>query len=148
MRSCATESWLKILSDFTNFNLWKGVTMMGHIESALKVLDEHISALNARDPSATQHFPHFRLSGTGLKEWPTPEIYFDDFKSRAGGDWSHSEFSDIKIVDSSQIKVHVDLEVLRYDTESQPIARFRSLWVLTYDQGRWVAKFRSSFAPK
>ena len=125
--------------------------MTGHIESALRVLDEHILALNARDPSAiaaTLHFPHFRLSGTALKEWPTPETYFDDFKSRAGGDWSHSEFSDIKVVDSSQTKVHVDLEVLRYDTEDQLLARFRSLWVLTYDQGRRAAKFRSSFAPK
>jgi hypothetical protein len=98
--------------------------------------------------AATLHFPHFRLSGTGLKEWPTPQTYFDDFKLRAGGDWSHSEFSDIKVVDSSQTKVHVDLEVLRYDTNNELIARFRSLWVLTCDQGRWAFKFRSSFAPK
>ena len=125
--------------------------MTSHIEDALKVLDNHILALNARDPNAiaaTLHFPHFRLSRTGLKEWPTPEKYFDDFKSRAGGDWSHSEFSDIKVVDSSQTKVHVDLEVLRYDANNELIARFRSLWVLTYDQGRWAAKFRSTFAPK
>ncbi len=125
--------------------------MTSHIEDALKVLDNHILALNARDPNAiaaTLHFPHFRLSGTGLKEWPTPQTYFDDFKSRAGGDWSHSEFRDIKIVDSSQTKVHVDLEVLRYDANNELIARFRSLWVLTYDHGRWAAKFRSSFAPK
>ena len=125
--------------------------MTSHIEDALKVLDNHILALNARDPNAiaaTLHFPHFRLSGTGLKEWPTPQTYFDDFKLRAGGDWSHSEFSDIKVVDSSQTKVHVDLEVLRYDTNNELIARSRSLWVLTCDQGRWAFKFRSSFAPK
>ena len=125
--------------------------MTSHIEDALKVLDNHILALNARDPNAiaaTLHFPHFRLSGTGLKEWPTPQTYFDDFKSRAGGDWSHSEFSVIKIVDSSQTKVHVDLEVLRYDANNELIARSRSLWVLTCDQGRWAVKFRSSFAPK
>ena len=121
------------------------------IKAAQAVMTAHIDALNRRDRAAiaaTLHFPHFRLSGTGLKEWPTPETYFDDFKSRAGGDWSHSEFSDIKVVDSSQTKVHDDLEVLRYDTENQLIARFRSLWVLNYDQGRWAAKFRSSFAPK
>ena len=125
--------------------------MTSHIEDALKVLDNHILALNASDPNliaATLHFPHFRLSGTGLKEWSTPQTYFDDFKLRAGGDWSHSEFSDIKVVDSSQTKVHVDLEVLRYDTNNELIARFRSLWVLTCDQGRWAVKFRSSFAPK
>ena len=125
--------------------------MTSHIEDALKVLDNHILALNARDPNliaATLHFPHFRLSGTCLKEWPTPQTYFGDFKLRAGGDWSHSEFSDIKVVDSSQTKVHVDLEVLRYDTNNELIARSRSLWVLTCDQGRWAVKFRSSFAPK
>ena len=125
--------------------------MTSHIEDALKVLDDHILALNAHDPNAiaaTLHFPHFRLSGTGPKEWPTLEKYFDDFKLRAGGDWGHSEFSDIKVVDSIQTKVHVDLEVLRYDANNELIARFRSLWVLTYDQGRWAAKFRLSFAPK
>ena len=125
--------------------------MTRQIEDVLKVLDNHILALNERDPNAiaaTLHFPHFRLSGTGLKEWPTPETYFDDFKSRAGGDWSHSEFRDIKVIDSSATKVHIDLEVLRYNTDNQLIARFRSLWVLTHDDGKWATRFRSSFAPK
>ena len=125
--------------------------MTRQIEDVLKVLDNHILALNERDPNAiaaTLHFPHFRLSGTGLKEWPTPETYFDDFKSRAGGDWSHSEFRDIKVIDSSATKVHIDLEVLRYNTDNQLIARFRSLWVLTHDDGKWAERFRSSFAPK
>ena len=58
---------------FYQFPPLEGVHNDGHIESALKVLDEHISALNARDPSAiaaTLHFPHFRL-------WNGPERMAD-----------------------------------------------------------------------
>jgi len=59
---------------------------MNHVACAWKVLHAHILAMNSHDPieiAATPHFPHFGLSGTGLKKWPTPDTYFEDFKSRA-----------------------------------------------------------------
>lgn len=120
------------------------------IDAAQNVMRCHIDALNAQDEqaiAATLHFPHFRMSGTDLKVWETPDSYFSDFRARAGADWSHSRFDDIRVVDASDTKVHLDVEVVRFDREGGEIARFRSLWVITEIQGRWAAKFRSSFAP-
>lgn len=121
------------------------------IEAAFDVMRRHIDALNARDEqaiAATLHFPHFRMSGTELKVWETPDSYFSDFRARAGADWSTSCFEDMRVVDASSDKVHLDVQVLRYNTEGACIADFRSLWVITHQEGRWAAKFRSSFAPR
>lgn len=117
--------------------------------NAQEVLYNHITALNAHDESALRdslHFPHIRLSATDLKIWPTADSYFDDFKKRAGGAWHHSAFSDIKCLSTSPDKVHFDVAVIRYDAQNKIISEFRSLWVITYEEGRWGAKMRSSFA--
>ena len=69
-------------------------------EEALSLMSAHITALNKRDAkaiAATLHFPHHRLSGTTWKTWETAEHYFDDFLERAGDEWSHSAFEDIKV---------------------------------------------------
>ena len=120
------------------------------IEQALLVMDAHIAALNKRDARAiasTLHFPHHRLSGIQWKTWETAEHYFNDFLTRAGSDWTRSTFENIKVVDSSVNKVHLDVEVFRYDSGDAIIISFRSLWVITEIDGVWAAKVRSSFAP-
>ncbi len=119
------------------------------VDAALAVMDAHIVALNARDGAAlaaTLHFPHFRLSGVNLKKWQTPDSYLQDFLSRAGGDWHYSRFEDIRVLQASQDKVHLDAEIRRFRVDDTLITQFRSLWVITRDDGRWAAKFRSSFA--
>jgi len=121
----------------------------GAIEAGKGLMTAHIDALNKRDAKAiasTLHFPHYRLSGTTLKTWETADHYFEDFLDRAGGDWDRSTFEDIKVVDSSPNKVHLDVEVRRYDANDKLITSFRSLWVIIEVDGVWAAKVRSSFA--
>lgn len=121
------------------------------VEASLSIMDAHITGLNARDAqaiAATLHFPHHRLSGTSWKTWETPEHYFKDFLNRAGGNWSHSSFEDITVLDSSETKVHLDAEIRRYDADNKLIISFRSLWVIVNIDGVWAAKVRSSFAPQ
>ena len=121
------------------------------ITAARSVLAAHIDALNRRDNAAiaaTLHFPHVRLSGTELKIWEDETSYLTDFLQRAGGSWHRSEFADINVVRASQDKVHLDVEVRRFDAESMLLTSFRSLWVLTDEGGQWAAKMRSSFASK
>ncbi|MEM6987120.1 MAG: hypothetical protein AAF499_11340 [Pseudomonadota bacterium] len=121
------------------------------IDNALRVMDAHITALNARDAAAlaaTLHFPHHRLSGTEWKTWETAEHYFDDFLARAGSGWARSSAGDIKVVDASDTKVHLDVEIRRFDTADALITQFRSLWVVVDIDGVWAAKVRSSFAPR
>ena len=121
------------------------------IEQALLVMQMHINALNERDATMlakTLHFPHHRLSGTNWKTWETAELYFNDFLKRAGNNWKRSTFEDIKVVDASENKVHLDVEIRRSDTNDILISRFRSLWVIVEIDEIWAAKVRSSFAIK
>jgi len=117
----------------------------------MSLMKAHIDALNRRDAQAiatTLHFPHYRLSGTTWKTWETAEHYFKDFLDRAGSRWQRSTCEDIKVVDSSENKVHLDVEIRRYDSSNKLITSFRSLWVIIEIDGVWAAKVRSSFAPK
>ena len=119
------------------------------VRAAQAVMMAHIDALNRRDDAAiaaTLHFPHLRLSGTKLKVWDDKTSYLADFLTRAGDGWARSEFADIAVVRASQDKVHLDVEVRRFDADDRLLTRFRSLWVLTNEGGRWAAKMRSSFA--
>ncbi len=80
--------------------------------------------------------------------WKNPEHYLRDFHARAGEDWCYSAFSDIQVLQSSENKVHLDVEILRYRADNTLITRFRSLWVIVEINEVWAAKFRSSFASK
>ncbi|MDA0997821.1 MAG: hypothetical protein O2944_06405 [Proteobacteria bacterium] len=119
------------------------------VQAALAVMAANISALNARDEKAfaeTLHFPHFRLSGGRMKIWETPDDYFTDFKARAGGDWHHSTFEDIRVVQAGADKIHLDVQVGRFGENDQLLTRFRSLWVIARIDGKWAAQLRSTFA--
>ena len=121
------------------------------VTAALAVLDAHIAALNSREQTAvvaTLHFPHIRLSGSALKIWETKDSYFADFLARAGGEWHHSAFANIRLLRASGSKVHLDAEIRCFTVGDRLITSFRSLWVITDEGGRWAAKMRSTFAPE
>jgi hypothetical protein len=134
--------------------MWKagGYAIMAQdpLEAALGVLDRHMAALNTRDAPAlagTLHFPHYRLSGGGMRIWETPERYFDDFRARAGGDWHHSAWDFRNLIAASPDKAHLDVQFTRFRADGSAIASYRSIWVVARIDGRWAAQLRSSFAP-
>ena len=117
--------------------------------AARAVLQAHIDALNAHDELAiarTLHFPHIRLSGSDLQIWDTSDTYFDDFRARAQSDWARSGVRDVQLSQAADTKVHLDAEITRFDANGALIASFRSLWIITLENGFWAAKLRSSFA--
>ena len=152
MRRFATAFWSAIRHGFMASKMTRDVLPEDEaVAAALGVMDAHITALNSREQSAiaaTLHFPHIRLSGTALKIWETEDSYFADFLARAGGEWDHSAFADIRLVRACASKVHLDAEIRRFTAEDRLITSFRSLWVITNEGGRWAAKMRSSFAPE
>ena len=120
------------------------------ISAALEVMDRHLSALNEQNTlelAATMHFPHFRLVGTSLKVWETADLYFDDFRARAGESWAYTKLASITPISATTNKVHLDIRVNRFDTLDQLIADFKSIWVITKINRVWAAQLRSSFAP-
>ena len=120
------------------------------ISAALEVMDRHLLALNEQNTlelAATMHFPHFRLVGTRLKVWETADLYFDDFRARAGESWAYTKLASITPISATANKVHLDIRVNRFDTRDQLIADFKSIWVITKINRVWGAQLRSSFAP-
>ena len=120
------------------------------ISAAVEVVDRQLSALNEQNTfelAATMHFPHFRLVGTNLKVWETADLYFDDFRARAGESWAYTKLASITPISATANKVHLDIRVNRFDTRDQLIADFKSIWVITKINRVWAAQLRSSFAP-
>ena len=119
------------------------------IAEAMAVLDRHLIALNAKDATAlaaTLHFPHYRLAGTRMRVWDTPETYFSDFLARAGDGWHHTRWDFRNIIAASPDKVHIDLQFTRFREDDSALGSFRSIWVITSIGGNWAAQLRSSFA--
>ena len=120
------------------------------ISAALEVMDRHLSALNEQNTlelAATMHFPHFRRVGTSLKVWETADLYFDDFRARAGESWAYTKLASLTPISATANKVHLDIRINRFDTRDQLIADFKSIWVITKINRLWAAHLRSSFAP-
>lgn len=119
------------------------------IAAARDVLDRHITALNAGDAdalTATLHFPHYRLSGDGMRVWQGPGTYLADFHARAGDGWHHSAWDFCNVIAAGPDKVHFDVQFTRYRADGSAMGSFRSLWVITRVDDRWAATLRSSFA--
>ena len=121
---------------------------------ALAALDGFMAALNARDEQALcdlLHVPHVRISGAGVAIWANRQeleaTYLRDFYARAGPDWDHTVLDSTEVLHSSEKKVHVLIQFTRCDKEGRAIDTFRSLWIMTFVDGRWGAQARSSFAP-
>jgi len=117
--------------------------------AALAVLDRFMRALNEGDEEsllATLHFPHYRLAGGGMKIWETPGPYLGDFLARAGSGWHHSAWDFRNVIAAGPTKVHLDVQFTRYRADNSAIGRFRSLWIITKQGGRWAVAARSSFA--
>tara|TARA_B100002019_G_scaffold269679_1_gene262653 strand:+ start:1878 stop:2258 length:381 start_codon:yes stop_codon:yes gene_type:complete len=117
--------------------------------ATIEVMENHIYALNNLDEERlikTLHFPHYRLAGTRLTCWHTSERYLADFRERAGDRWASSKWNTMYVQRSSNDKVHLLVEVIRLDNYYKVITSFESLWVITQQEQKWAALFRSSFA--
>ena len=96
------------------------------IAEAMAMLDRHLVALNAGDAaglSDTLHFPHYRLAGTRMQVWQTPDTYLADFLARAGEGWHHTKWDFRNVIAASPNKVHVDLQFTRYRADDSSAIR-------------------------
>ena len=118
-------------------------------EADLEVMMCHLKALNSLqedDLAQTLHFPHYRLVGTKLSCWQSPKTYLSDFRARAGKRWARTEWNSINVQKESSDKVHLLVEISRFNSKNELIKNFDSLWIITFKNGKWAAQFRSSFA--
>jgi hypothetical protein len=69
--------------------------------------------------------------GTILDCWPSAETYLSDFRARAGDHWARTAWQTFDVQRKSAGKVHLVVQINRFDINGQLIADFDSLWVIT-----------------
>ena len=122
-------------------------------KQGMRVLNEFMTAFNARDEvalMATLHFPHVRVASGVTRLTATPEammstLDFDQFAERF--DWHHSAWLSREVVQSGPDKVHIVVRFARYREDGSVSAEFDSLYIVARRAGRWGVVGRSSFAP-
>jgi len=136
-------------------------TEMTRDEQVMAVLDQYMNALNDLDMErhvATYHFPHFRLASGEITLWQNaleamPILAAPESERRLrlrevlDPTWHRSEWTRREIVQGDDTKVHVVTTFVRLRADGSEIAAFESLYVLTFEEGRWAIRGRSSFAP-
>ena len=64
-----------------------------------------------------------------------------------GFGWHHSAWDEIEALQVAENGVNVALTFSRYNAEDEVISRFKTLYLVTHQNGRWGIRARSSFAP-
>jgi hypothetical protein len=120
------------------------------IAAAQKVLDDFMTAFNARDIDAWQetfNFPSVRLASNTLVIIDADYHKSDMFTRGALAEWDHSAWERRAVIHAGADKVHIDTRFTRYRKDGSVIGGFDSIYVITRENGHWGVKARSSFAP-
>lgn len=122
------------------------------IESARAAMDGFMAAFNARDAEAIRsrwfHFPHVRFHGGKVTVMQTPADYQNlvwDRRGQSAG-WERSAWDNVDVVDAGPEKVHFRVQFTRYRVDGSAIGSYRSLYIVTFTDGRWAIQGRSSWA--
>jgi len=119
---------------------------------ARAAIDGFMAAFNAEDAEAIRsrwfHFPHVRFHSGEVTLMQRPEDFHNLVWSRAGQakDWTRSAWDYVETIDAGPDKVHFRVQFTRYRTDGSPICSYRSLYIVTFQNGRWGIQGRSSWA--
>jgi hypothetical protein len=123
---------------------------VSQIAAAMKVLDDFMTAFNARDIEAfeaTFNFPSVRLASNTLRLIEKGDQKPAMFETGPLAEWDHSAWERRDIIHSGPDKVHIDTRFTRYRADGSVIGGFDSIYVVTCQDGHWGVKIRSSYAP-
>lgn len=121
-------------------------------EIALATLDRFMTAFNDQNIeawAATLNYPHVRFASSQVTTYDSPEAFQNRtvFPALAATGWHHSLWTKRTITLSSDNKVHIETEFERRNVADQSIGRYRSLYIVTEQDGHWGIQARSSLAP-
>ena len=123
------------------------------VGAARAVMDEFMSAFNARDEARwadTLHFPHVRFAGGGVVVHEDKAAFvaaMDMDQFARDNDWSRSQWDSVEVIQADDAKVHFKVVFTRFNTAGEPYVTYDSLYILQNIDGRWGIRARSSFAP-
>lgn len=121
------------------------------LKDGCAALDAFMETFNSRDGAAwaaTLHFPHVRLAGGEVQVWDTPEEYAasnDVAELAKSQNWDHTDWTERRLVQKGDDKLHFVTQFTRFDKENKPIGTYDSLYIVTRKDGKWGTQFRSSY---
>ena len=111
-----------------------------------------MEAFNRRDAEAIRsrwfHFPHVRFHSGKVTVMPTPAEYHNlvwDGGGQSAG-WGRPAWDYIEAIDAGPDKVHFRVQFTRHRADGSVIGSYRSLYIVTFLDGRWAIQARSSWA--
>jgi hypothetical protein len=114
---------------------------------ARKAVDDFFAALNARNLEAARkalHYPHVHFAGHEAKVWNEPTDFHIDFDALAATEgWHHSTLDLCIMRQSSEDKIHFEIQYSRHKADSGRYATYQSVWIVTRKEGRWGIQCRS-----
>jgi hypothetical protein len=135
---------------------WQALTeemlSVDFVAAARAAMDGFMAAFNAEDADAIRtrwfHFPHVRFHSGTVTVMQRPEDYHNLVWNRDGqsAQWARSEWDYVEPIDSGPDKVHFRVQFTRYRGDGSAIGRYRSLYIVTFKEGRWAIQGRSSWA--
>ena len=124
------------------------------VAGAREAIDGFMAAFNAEDREAMQtrwlHFPHVRFHSGRVTVMETPDDFTASVWERAGEakGWARTAFDYAEPIDAGPSKVHFRVQFTRFRADGSPIGSYKSLWIVTLQNGRWGVQGRSSWADK
>ena len=122
------------------------------IAQARLVMDGFMTAFNAEDAEAIRtrwfHFPHVRLHSGKITVMPTPADFHAMVWDRTGQStgWARTAWDYVEVIDAGPEKVHFRVQFTRFRADGSAIGSYRSLYIVTQQDGRWGIQARSSWA--
>ena len=124
------------------------------VVGAREVMDGFMAAFNAQDREAMRtrwlHFPHVRFHSGRVTVMATPEDFAASVWERTGEakGWARTAWDYVELVDAGPNKVHFRVQFTRFRDDGSPIGSYKSLYIVTQQNGRWGVQGRSSWADK
>jgi hypothetical protein len=115
-------------------------------------MDGFMAAFNAEDAEAIRtrwfHFPHVRFHSEIVSVMQRPEDFHNLVWSRSGQaeGWTRSAWDYVDVIDAGPDKVHFRVQFTRYRADGGAIGSYRSLYIVTFQDGQWGIQGRSSWA--
>jgi hypothetical protein len=127
------------------------------IAAARKTMDGFMDAFNAEDLQALRekwfHYPHVRFHSGKVTTFPTAEDHASnlvwqqrDANTGQSAGWARTAWDYVEVIDAGADKVHFRVQFTRYRADGSAIGSYRSLYIVTFKEGRWGIQGRSSWA--
>ncbi len=122
------------------------------LAAARAAMDGFMEAFNAEDGEALKtrwfHFPHVRFHSGQVSVMERPEDLRLNVWERQGQskDWARTAWDYVEPIDVGPDKAHFRVQFTRYRADGSAIGSYRSLYIVTFKDGRWGIQGRSSWA--